>query len=414
MTTTNARLSESRPMPAEMTLREVIEGLEGIVREAGEPGEREAAEWIADRLRKAGAREVKIDEERFHDGFAGMLGKLAAAAAAAGTVNAATGRLGRLGAAVGAGAAALIADDISNGFRPWRKATMPEKTTTNVVAEFGDPDAERTLVVLGHHDAAHTGQVFDPTLQQIFNDRFPGIIERIDTSLPQWWGLLAGPMMVAAGGVTGRRRLAASGAVVSAVGAALMADIQRGEVVPGASDNLSSVAVMVALAEAIRDRPLTGLRVIVASCGAEEILQGGIYGFCERRLAPLDREQTWVLNIDTVGSPGLVLLEGEGPVIMEDFFDITWRDLIAKVADRENIPMRRGMRARASTDTVIPSRMGYPTACLVSVNRNKALSNYHMPSDTSANLSYPTVACAADLTEALARELAAPGTPDSA
>jgi hypothetical protein len=284
---------------------------------------------------------------------------------------------------------------------------MEEKTTTNVVAELGDPDAERTLVVLGHHDAAHTGAVFDPTLQRTLGERFPGIIERIDTSLPQWWGLLAGPLLVAAGGASGRRGLTAAGAVVSAAGAALMEDIQRGEVVPGANDNLSSVAAMVAVAETLRERPVQGLRVILASCGAEEILQGGIYGFCDRRLAPLDREHTWVLNLDTVGSPGLVLLEGEGPIVMEDFFDVTWRDLIARVAEREGIPMRRGMRARASTDTVIPSRMGYPTACLVSVNRYKALPNYHMPSDRSENLSYPTVACAADLTEALVRELAA-------
>ena len=309
---------------------------------------------------------------------------------------------------VGTGAAALIADDIQNGFRPWRKAVMEEKTTTNVVAQLGDPEAERTLVILGHHDAAHTGQVFDPTLLSVLGERFPGIIERIDTSLPQWWGLMAGPLMVAAGAATGRRKLAATGALVSAAGAALMEDIQRGEVVPGASDNLSSVAAMVALAEALKERPVPGLRVILASCGAEEILQGGIYGFCERRLAPLDREHTWVLNLDTVGSPSLVLLEGEGPVIMEDFFDIGWRDLIARVAEREGIPMRRGMRARASTDTVIPSRMGYPTACLVSVNRNKALDNYHMPSDTSENIRWATIGAATDLVEALARELALP------
>src|SRR5204863_2359309 len=131
----------------------------------GSPGEREAAEWIAARLEKAGAT-ATIDDEKFHDGFAGMLGRLAAGAAAAGVVTAATGRFRRLGALAGAGAAALIADDIQNGFRPWRKAVMEEKTTTNVVAELGDREAERTLVILGHHDAAHTGQVFDPTLQQ--------------------------------------------------------------------------------------------------------------------------------------------------------------------------------------------------------------------------------------------------------
>ena len=393
-------------MPAEPVLREVVGALEGIERLAGSEGERQAAEWIAARLEAAGAR-ATVDEETFRDGFAGMLGKLAAAASVAGGGVAATGRFRAAGAAVGAGVAALIADDISNGFRPWRKAVMPEKTTTNVVAEIGDANAERTLVVLGHHDAARSGQVFDPTVQRLLGERFPGIVERIDTSLPQWWGLLAGPLMVAAGSASGRRSLTAAGAVASAVGAALMEDIQRSEIVPGANDNLSSIAVMVALAEALRERPTPGLRVILASCGAEEVLQGGIYGFCDRHLSRLDRERTWVLNLDTVGSPGLVLLEGEGPVIMEDFFDVTWRDLIARVADREGIPMRRGMRARASTDTVIPSRMGYPTACLVSVNRYKALANYHQPTDTSENLSWATVASAADLAEALARELAA-------
>jgi hypothetical protein len=114
-----------------------------------------------------------------------------------------------------------------------------------------------------------------------------------------------------------------------------------------------------------------------------------------------------VLNVDTVGSPGLVMLEGEGPIVMEDFFDVTWRDLIAAVAERERIPIRRGMRARTSTDSVVPSRMGLPTACLVSVDRYKSLSNYHQPSDVPENLSYPTIACAADLAEAMARELAA-------
>ena len=74
--------------------------------------------------------------------------------------------------------------------------------------------------------------------------------------------------------------------------------------------------------------------------------------------------------------------------------------MIARVAEREGIPMRRGMRARASTDTVVPSRMAYPTACLVSVNRHKALANYHQPSDSSENLSWATVAAAADLAEA--------------
>ena len=49
------------------------------------------------------------------------------------------------------------------------------------------------------------------------------------------------------------------------------------------------------------------------------------------------------------------------------------------------------MRARNSTDAVIPSRAGYPTATLCSMDRYKALSNYHQMTDTPENVNYRTV-----------------------
>ena len=50
------------------------------------------------------------------------------------------------------------------------------------------------------------------------------------------------------------------------------------------------------------------------------------------------------------------------------------------------------MRASTSTDAVIPSRMGIPTVCLTSLNRHKALSNYHSVTDVPANVNFATVA----------------------
>ena len=114
----------------------------------------------------------------------------------------------------------------------------------------------------------------------------------------------------------------------------------------------------------------------------------------------MDREKTFFLNVETVGGPSLALLEGEGCVVMEDYFDRPFRDLIGRVAEREGIPLRRGMRARTSTDSVVPSRMGVPTATVVAIDRYKALSNYHRMTDTPENICWPTVACAADLAEA--------------
>ena len=404
---TNAVLTEGVETRAcEETLRVDVEALAPLERLAGSDDERRAAEWIAARLTAAGA-DARVDEEEFLDGFAPLLAAISAAGAVSGL--AALGERGRtLGIAGGSAAAALIADEVSNGLRPARRAAAARKTTWNVVAELGDRSADRTLVLMAHHDAARTGVAFDQTAQRKLTDWFPGVIERIDTSVPQWWGAVAAPAMVAAGAATRRRGLTAAGVAICVLSTALLADIARSPVVPGANDNLSAVAVLVSVAEALRERPVSGLRVILASCGAEEVLQGGIYGFAARHLADLDRERTWLLNFDTVGSPELAMLEGEGTMVMEDYFDRGLRDLCARIADREGIPMRRGMRARSSTDAVIPSRMGIPTACFASLNRHKGLSNYHQPTDTPDRLRYKTVACAADLAEAIVRELAAP------
>jgi len=385
-------------------LREVVERLAPIRKLAGSPGEREAAHWIAQRLQRAGAV-ATVEEEPFLDGYARQLLPLAAAGALAGGL-ALSGRARRFAAALGALTTAAIADDVSNGVRVWRKAIARTRTTWNVVAQAGDPTADRTLVVLAHHDAAPTGRIFDPAGQIWLAEHFPGIVERKNTSFPLWWGITSGPALVALGAATNHRGLAAAGSALSLLAVVLGADVARTRIVPGANDNLSAVAAQVALAERLREHPIPGLRVWLVSCGAEEVLQGGIYGFGARHFPALDRERTWVLNLDTIGSPELVMIEGEGPFVMEDYFDRRFRDLVARAAERVGLPIRRGLRSRSSSDSVIPSRAGYPTAMLTSFDRYKCLSNYHQMSDTPENLDYDTVARAVEVVEAVGRELA--------
>jgi hypothetical protein len=387
------------------TLREVIAELAPIERRAGEPGEQQAADWIAQRLRDAGAR-ATVEDAAFREGYAKVIRNLAGAGAVAGLGALASRRLRRIGGATAAAVTLAIADDISNGPRVFRRLSGPPRKTWNVVAECGDPAAERTLVLLAHHDAAPTGRIFDDRFQAWLGDQFPGVLERIDTSLPLWWTILAAPGLIALGAARDRRGLLAAGVAASAVGVAAFEDIARSPIVPGANDNLTAVAVLVALAERLRAEPVHGLRVLLVSCGAEEVIQGGIYSFAERHFPALDRERTWFLNLETLGSPKLVLVEGEGPVVMEDYYDRSFRDLIASVAEQAGAPLRRGMRARNSTDAVLPSRAGYPTAMLCSMDRHKALSNYHQMSDTPENVDYRTVRHALVVTEAVARELA--------
>jgi hypothetical protein len=392
------------PSDVEQALREVVETLERIERRAGSDGERRAGDWLAARLRAAGCI-VDVDDETYLEGYADVIGTLSAVSAGAGLLALGSGTR-RLGATIAAGVFAAIADDISNGPRLYRRARSPRGQTQNVLGYTGDLSADRTLVVLAHHDAAPTGAIFDDRAQAWAGERFPGLLERIDTSLPLWWAMLSAPALVALGAARANRRLTAAGIAASAIAAAVFADVARSPICPGANDNLSAVAVLVGLAERLRSEPITGLRVLLVSCGAEEVIQGGIYGFAKRRFPELARERTWFVNLDTVGSPRLVMLEGEGPVVMEDYHDRSFRDLVALAAERAGAPIRRGMRARNSTDAVIPSRAGYPTTTLASIDRYKALSNYHQMSDTAANLDFTTVAHALTVVEAVARELA--------
>jgi hypothetical protein len=386
------------------TLRDVIEDLAELERGAGSPGEEVAAHRICARFEQLGCR-ASVDDEVYLDGYARLHAALSAVGAVAG-LAALSGRARPLAALAGAAAAAAIADDCANWSRTVRRAVAERRTTWNVVAETGDRDAERTIVLMAHHDAAPTGAVFDDTAQRKANDLLPDVIEAIDTALPMWWPVIAGPALSALGAATGRRGLAGAGLFLSAGSAASFTDIARHRIVPGANDNLSGVAVLVAVAESLQATPVEGVRVLLASCGAEEVLQGGVYGFVERHLKPLDAGKTMVINLDTVGSPRLIMLEGEGPVVMEDYCGPDFRDLIAGVAGEAGVELRRGMRARTSTDAVIPSHAGYPTATIASMTAWKGLSNYHKHSDTPENVDYGTVDQAAKLAEAVVRALA--------
>jgi acetylornithine deacetylase/succinyl-diaminopimelate desuccinylase-like protein len=383
-------------------LRAVIDELAVIPRLPTSAGEREAAYLIRNRLAGHGCR-VVVEEVRAYRSYAWPIGVLSALGAVSAVASLRGHRL--LGAIGGAIAAAGIVDDITSGAMVCRRVAMRAGTAYNVVAETGDPAARRTLVVLAHHDAAPSGLVFDQTILEWLSDHRPDIIAAMKTNPPLWWPAIATPILVALGGVSGRRWLSWLGLTGSLGSLATMVDIGRRPAVPGANDNLSGVAAIVALAERLAQRPISDLRVLLVSAGAEEALQEGIRGFARNHFRHLDTRSTWFLNLDTVGSGRLVLLEGEGPVRMHDY-DRGFKDLVAKCAADEGIEVLRGLRSRNSTDGTIPHRHGYRTATVVSVDGRKLIPHYHLESDRPEHLDYTCIENAVRLAEAIARRLA--------
>ncbi len=365
-------------------LREVVETLERIDRPSASAGEREAAEWIRARFESLGVP-ARIEPERAHGTYWWPLGLLTAAAALAGL------RGGRgLAAAAGAAAAAGIADDVSGGPHLVRRL-LPQRATFNVVAEVGDPGAAQTLVFLAHHDAAHGGLIFADELITVPADRFPRIYERIETSPPIMRLVVAGPALVSLGALTGRRRLRALGTLIAAGCVAAFADIGARKAVPGANDNLTAVATILEIARAVAADPPPGLRVLFVSTGAEESFMEGMRGFARRHFASLDRERTRFVCLEAVGSPQLIVIEGEGMLKMTDY-PAAERDFLAACAERAGRPLRRGLRLGLATDGLIALKAGYRVSCLASVTGYKFPSNYHSSHDVAEHVDFDTVA----------------------
>lgn len=391
----------------EATLREVVETLAALDRTPCSPGERQAAEWLQARMGAIDGVEVDLEDEPSWGAFPPTSLGLALTGALGALLTLRNRRA--LGALLAAVAGAGILDEGYVGPRVVRRLVRRRRQTVNVVARLGDPGAEATLVVLAHHDAAQTGAVFDQALQRKLHQLAPRIVERSRSSPPNWWLGLAGPLVTLAGAAArprARRLGGGVGLALGLLGAALLADIWRSETVPGANDNLSGVASLVAVAELLRERPIAGLRVLLVSCGAEETIQDGICAFMARHRDELDPASTRFLNLDTVGSPHLVLVDAEGLVRLEEYHGPWLADLVQRRAQELGIPLHRGYRFRVSTDSVIPSRAGYPTATLVSMTDWRAQANYHLPSDTPDNLDYETVADATRLVYAVAGSLA--------
>jgi acetylornithine deacetylase/succinyl-diaminopimelate desuccinylase-like protein len=388
-------------LPDRAQWREAIHELASFNRPSASDGERRAAEWIAARLRDLDC-EATVERERAHGGYWWPIG-IANLLAVAGGRLARGGRIRRLlGTALALTAASALWDDLGHGRRWFRRATLPHRDTWNVVAATGDRNAERTVAVVAHHDAAHSGLVFHPGLGHIGPRLTPRAHERASHTLPILFAVWLGPVAIALGALTRSRRLVRAGAALALGSAAAMADIGMRAVVPGANDNLSAVGALLALAAAFKERPVEGVRVLLVSTGSEESFSEGMQAFGERHFASLDRDQTEFLCLECLGGEHLIVLEGEGMLKMRDYTSHT-REALADAAARAGVSVRRGIQTVAATDAIIALRAGYPTATLAAIEHTKLPLNYHWPNDTPDNLRWGTIEDAIAVSEEFVR-----------
>ena len=382
-------------------LRELLDELCAIERPSASRGEREAAEWLLERLHEHGI-EGRIESEPAHGTYWWPLAIAAVAGLAAGGLARRGHRLA--GAALALLAAGGAADDLPPHGRRLIRRWLPKGERSQVVAELGSPAAARTVVVMAHHDAPRSGTLFSPAIPEglarlgvITPENVP------DTGPPLMWPPVAGPLVVAGGAVLGSRALRRTGSALCAGTLATLADVAAHEVVPAANDNGTGVVALIALARALAADPPENLRLIFLST-SEEATCDGIAAFAERHFDELPRESTFFLCLECLGSPQLAVLYGEGMLRLRDYPRESV-ELVEEVAGELEISMKPNLRTRNATDAVQPLAAGYQCACLVSVTELNQISNYHWPSDVPENVDYATLNDAIRLSEATIRRL---------
>lgn len=308
------------------------------------------------RLGEAGAAEVELREFRSQRTYAGA--------------HAAHFAFGMLGGAAALAAAISYELEYAGRLR-WIRRFLPTGTGTNALARLPAAGARRrTLVLVAHHDAAHTGLIWDRRLQAATGGSFAGA-----------------PALAFA--LAAARRTRKLGRALLAALVALQADVARSPVVPGANDNATGVAVALALVERWAREPLPGCEVVALFSGCEESGMGGMAAWLREERARLDPEATLVLGLDTLGSGEPVVAHAEGPVWPTRFRDddLTVADEGARRAGLGPLPR---FRVRGWTDPALALFAGLPTLSVLST-RDGDLANLHSPTDTPENVDWASV-----------------------
>ncbi len=349
---------------------------------AGTDAERRAANAMATRLRDAGRR-AEIEPIYVHP-QAPLVWALHAFLAFAASVVSIEAPI--VGFAILLFATTSFYFDLNTG-RHFLRLIFFRRASQNVVSRGENPDASHKLIIAAHLDAARSGLIFGKGATGLAR-RASGFLPFPHTRLLFWSAAIMLPMLGARmAGVDsdGLAILQIVPTIILLVSSFLLVDWRLSEVVPGANDNASGVAVALSVAKRLEEDPTRNLDVWVVLTGGEECGMEGMRSFTRSHKDELDPFKTIVLAIDSVGKGDVRWVVSEGLTISFDMDARTSQlcDAIAE-ADREGTnryraaPLRHGF----ATDA-LAARVAGLRASAITCREPGAITpaNHHTPQD---------------------------------
>lgn len=336
--------------------------------------------WLERRLRDAGAHEVHAETFRFQRRWIWRYGAHGAAGVGAAAVG------GLAGAGLAAATVASVELDVS-GRSTWTAPLLPAGEGANVVARVpAAAEPERTIVFIAHHDAQRAGLMW----------RLPRTKQSMALPAEALF------VTIAVGCLIGSRLLRAVGAVLLGAAVLLGLDVARRRVVPGANDNATGVAALIALIDAFARDPLERTDVVAVFSDCEEVGLGGASAWVKAHRGELDRASTIVVSLDTLGSGEPAVVSRDGALTASYSRDTqAWAD---RGALRAAVDPPRRIDMVAPTDGSPANHAGLHVLSLTSCAPDGTLGpHYHQPSDTPENVDYESVEQCTRLAAGIAR-----------
>jgi hypothetical protein len=171
---------------------------------------------------------------------------------------------------------------------------------------------------------------------------------------------------------------------------------------PGANDNASGVAVLLALAEQLKEHPIEDADVWLAATGSKEAGQNGM-----RRLIgthDFDKEHTYFLNVDTVGAGALRYVTAEGLQAMSKASPAMLQAVRQVADDFEATPY---VETGIPSDAYIAMSRDFHALTLTATESMPMADDEPLAPDNLVHVDYEKIAKAGAFTDATLRALAA-------
>jgi hypothetical protein len=266
------------------------------------------------------------------------------------------------------------------------------------------------VVLLAHVDAAFTGWLFEPSAIHRFTANMPRALKFLEHGLTAaTYGnfalagadllrVLFGPLTLPLRPV--EHLLNLPGLIATILNLQV---VLKGQIVPGANDDLSGVAALPVLAQRLAATKRPEVEVVLVAVGCEETSLGGADALVRDMGHVWSRDDTVFLALDGITNGDLRWLKDEGEIVPRP--TPAWiKDTLAQVAASE-------ARFQGVTGFTVPVggsdigavlAHGWDGVCLACVDPSiGAPRHYHLPTDTPENLDLDQLMASIDFAEKL-------------